>query len=58
MNQIDYFLVQRKCKGQLKDYRTYISAEGSYHFLVIVDIGVKPLFFKITQGSSQEVRYG
>ena len=43
MNQIDYILVQRKLKGQLKNCRTYRSAElGSGHFLVITNIDVKP----------------
>ena len=36
MNQIDYILVQRKLKGQLKNCSTSRSAElGSDHFLVI-----------------------
>ena len=43
MNQIDYILVQRKLKGQLKNCRTYISAElCSDHFLVIANIYIKP----------------
>ena len=43
MNQIDYILVQRKLKGQLKNCRTYSSAElCSDHFLVIANINVKP----------------
>ena len=41
INQIAYIFVQRKLKGQLKNCRTYRSAElGSDHFLVIVNIDV------------------
>ena len=42
MNQIDYILVQRKLKGQLKNSRTYRMTErGSDNFLVIASIVVK-----------------
>ena len=42
-HQIDYILVQRKLKGQLKNSWVYISVElGSDHFLVIANIDVKP----------------
>ena len=43
MNHIDYILIQGKLRGQLMNCRTYRSTKlGSYHFLVIANMEVKP----------------